>query len=301
MMLLLALLQIAMVLESTSVGAPTSPEISWMPESPTSGSAFAIYVDLPAGARGGDSTEVIGFLQEWDLSFERMSDGRFVALTAAPVGSRQLELSITLAGAGEPEVHVRTINVSPGRFGADTLRVASQFGQTPDSATRVRIAREREQSARVREVAARTHRLWSQPFLRPRTSRVTSGFGRARIFNGQLRSRHWGVDLDGDNGDTVVVANDGIVELVADHYYAGNVVFVNHGGGLVTAYLHLSQTLVEAGQPISRGDPVGLVGSTGRVTGPHLHWSARLGPVLFNPLTLLDESIAAVAAPRGEQ
>ena len=106
------------------------------------------------------------------------------------------------------------------------------------------------------------------------------------MFNGTLTSRHLGVDFRGATGQPVRAANRGVVALVDDFFLAGNVIYIDHGGGLVTAYFHLSKALVVAGDTVERGQEIGLVGSTGRVTGPHLHWSARYGAVTVNPLDL---------------
>ena len=106
------------------------------------------------------------------------------------------------------------------------------------------------------------------------------------MFNGTLTSRHLGVDFRGAVGAPVTAANKGVVALVGDFFLAGNVVYIDHGGGVVTAYFHLSKTMVSQGDTVSRGQEIGLVGSTGRVTGPHLHWSARYGTVTVNPLDL---------------
>lgn len=106
------------------------------------------------------------------------------------------------------------------------------------------------------------------------------------MFNGTLTSRHLGVDFRGKTGDPIVAANRGVVALVDNFFLAGNVVYIDHGGGIVTAYFHMSKTLVAAGDTVEQGQKIGLVGSTGRVTGPHLHWSARYGAITVNPLDL---------------
>jgi murein DD-endopeptidase MepM/ murein hydrolase activator NlpD len=85
----------------------------------------------------------------------------------------------------------------------------------------------------------------------------------------------------------VRAANRGVVALVSNFFLAGNVVYIDHGGGLVTGYFHLSRTVVAEGDTVARGDKIGEVGATGRVTGPHLHWSARYGALTVNPLDLL--------------
>ena len=145
--------------------------------------------------------------------------------------------------------------------------------------------------------------MWTAPFIRPRASVVTSEFGSGRLFNGELTARHLGVDFRGAVGEPVRAANRGVVALVDNFFLAGNVVYVDHGAGVVTAYFHLSKTLVATGDTVSRGQVIGLVGSTGRVTGPHLHWAARYGAITVNPLDLLKiertwYSASTVRAPR---
>ncbi len=156
-----------------------------------------------------------------------------------------------------------------------------------DAETQARVDRE---NAKAREIGRRAHstpRMWTSPFLRPRQSIVTSRFGSGRMFNGTLSSRHLGVDFRGATGDPIYAANRGVVALVADFFLAGKVVYIDHGAGIVTAYFHISKPLVAAGDTVERGHKIGLVGATGRVTAPHLHWSARYGAQTVNPLDLV--------------
>lgn len=129
--------------------------------------------------------------------------------------------------------------------------------------------------------------MWTASFLKPRTSVVTSEFGSGRSFNDKVTSRHLGVDFRGAVGEQVRAANRGVVALVDRFFLAGNVVYIDHGGGVVTSYFHLSKTLVAPGDSVKRGQVIGVVGKTGRVTGPHLHWAARYGENTVNPLDLL--------------
>ncbi|HXI20382.1 MAG TPA: M23 family metallopeptidase, partial [Gemmatimonadales bacterium] len=117
---------------------------------------------------------------------------------------------------------------------------------------------------------------------------ITSPFGTAREFNGTVLSRHLGTDFEGRVGDPVRAANRGRVALVADFYLAGRAVYLIHGDGLVSAYFHLSRALVRPGQIVGRGQLIGEVGRSGRVTGPHLHWVMRYGAVTVDPESVLD-------------
>ena len=167
------------------------------------------------------------------------------------------------------------------------LRVSKVFTAKPDSLTEARIERENEEARAVGRHAHTTPELWTQPFLRPRSSRITSSFGSGRLFNGRLASSHGGVDFAGQPGDPVVATNRGVVALVDNFFLAGNVVYIDHGGGVVTGYFHLTQALVAVGDTVERGQQIGLVGATGRVTGPHLHWSARYGEHTVDPMGLI--------------
>jgi murein DD-endopeptidase MepM/ murein hydrolase activator NlpD len=168
-----------------------------------------------------------------------------------------------------------------------SLAVSTRFTQPLDAKTQARIARE---NALARDVGRKAHAnppRWTESFLKPRDARVTSDFGTGRVFNGKLTSRHLGVDYQGAVGAPILAANQGIVALVDTFFLAGRVVYIDHGGGVVTAYFHMSQPLVAKGDTVARGQRIGLVGATGRVTGPHLHWTARFGTQTMNPVDLL--------------
>jgi murein DD-endopeptidase MepM/ murein hydrolase activator NlpD len=151
----------------------------------------------------------------------------------------------------------------------------------------VRINRERGLSLEAARRAHELPRLWEGPFLRPRPTRVTSPFGAGREVNGVWRSTHSGLDISGRKGDPVRASNRGVVALVGNFFYGGISVYVLHGAGLLTVYFHLSRALVSAGDTVERGQVIGRVGATGRVSGPHLHWGAQYGAIAFDPADLL--------------
>jgi murein DD-endopeptidase MepM/ murein hydrolase activator NlpD len=108
------------------------------------------------------------------------------------------------------------------------------------------------------------------------------------VYNGEVQSRHLGTDFAGAIGAPVRAPAQGVVALVADFYLAGRAVYIDHGAGLVTAYFHLSKALVREGDTVVAGQRIGLVGRSGRVTGPHLHWVARYGAISVDPMSLLN-------------
>ncbi len=131
-------------------------------------------------------------------------------------------------------------------------------------------------------------RLWRGPFVRPVAgSEAPTGFGARRIINGKPRAPHAGVDYAVPLGTPVVAANTGRVALVADYFFPGRLVVLDHGLGLYTLYFHLDTVTVAEGDRADRGQPLGTVGMTGRTTGPHLHFGAQLGPARIDPAALL--------------
>jgi murein DD-endopeptidase MepM/ murein hydrolase activator NlpD len=215
----------------------------------------------------------------------RVVGDSFEALGAVPVDSSN-GLTLTLfCDARDPRAVRLATRASAYRL--EALRVAPRFSETPDSAL---AARQRDEAARAAAVSLASHdvpRLWRAPFRAPRPSRTTSGFGNGRTFNGVVTSRHMGLDYAGAVGAPVVAVNRGVVRLVDRFYLGGNVIYVDHGEGLVTAYLHLSRQRVAVGDTVERGQRLGDVGATGRVTGPHLHLIARYGQISVDPASML--------------
>lgn len=128
--------------------------------------------------------------------------------------------------------------------------------------------------------------LWEGPFLRPVTGEVVGPFGRNSIINEQPRSPHSGVDLRAERGTPVKVMNHGRVALTGDHFFTGLTVVIDHGGGIQSMFFHLDKILVQENQRVTKGEVLGLVGSTGRSTGPHLHLGVRVNGARVDPLGL---------------
>jgi murein DD-endopeptidase MepM/ murein hydrolase activator NlpD len=179
-----------------------------------------------------------------------------------------------------------TVALTPGTYPTERLRVAPRFTAPLDSALAERVAREGARAREAGRLAHHTPSLQSPRWTRPRPSRITSAFGRGREFNGVVTSRHLGTDFAGAVGAPVVAANRGIVRIVDRFYFGGNVIYLDHGDGISTAYLHLSRQLVAEGDTVQPGQVIGRVGATGRVTGPHLHLIARYGTMSLDPMTL---------------
>lgn len=276
--------------ELSSETAPVivmEPVVTWSPEAPGEGRLFRVRV---TASEHTPLMGVHGTVAGEELHFEQTSEGDFESLAAMPVGTEEAvtaRIRAVYRVGGEGRLEAR-IPVMPGDYAHEELRVAPRFGSPLSDEDRARLESDRVKARGASARAHRTPRMWGDFAIMPRDSRVTSGFGDGRIFNGQVSSRHMGLDLRGNPGDTVVAAAKGVVEVVAPFLLAGNVVYLNHGGGVVSGYFHLSRQLVSEGDTVEAGAPVGLVGATGRVTGPHLHWVVRYGNVSVDPRSLLD-------------
>lgn len=127
----------------------------------------------------------------------------------------------------------------------------------------------------------------SSEFIVPLSSKITSAFGRARTYNGSLKSYHGGTDFRAATGVPIVASNDGVVVIAKDRFYAGGSVIIDHGHGVYTSYFHLSAIDVKKGDRVQKSQIIGLAGATGRVTGPHLHFGIRVNGEQIDPLQFI--------------
>ena len=186
-----------------------------------------------------------------------------------------------------------------GHFRIQRLNVDPKYVEVPPS----EVERVKADAARVHAAyaGAEAERRWSS-FARPLAA-VGRNFGARRVYNGKTRSFHAGLDMPARAGTPVAAAADGRVALAGDLYFSGGTVLLDHGGGLFTQYMHLSRVDVKEGDVVAKGAVVGLVGATGRATGPHLHWGARWNGARVNPLALvaLPRWPAPPAVPHGPE
>jgi murein DD-endopeptidase MepM/ murein hydrolase activator NlpD len=180
-----------------------------------------------------------------------------------------------------------TLRVLPRPYAEESLEVDPRKVRLTRAARR-RVARERKQVVPL--FSLRTHPAFSLPLGSPvLDAPPPRNFGTRRLFNDEPRSSHGGVDYRVPTGAPVLSADAGLVVLVARHFFAGWSVFVDHGAGLVSMYMHLSRASVRTGQRVARGERLGLSGATGRVTGPHLHFGLRWRGARVDPALLLGD------------
>ena len=242
--------------------------VSWSP-APHEGAAFGIVIhERPTGRI---PVAIEGEFAETAVRFGRMGTLWF-GVAAVPIGisgPRTLTLRMSFEDGASSEQKI-DMHVTSTRFASTSLSVNPRFSSPPADVLE-RIRYERELVRDLLETVTPEWRL-DGPFETPRPLDITSPFGQARMFNGELRSRHTGLDLRGRTGAPVRSAGRGRVVFAGNLYFAGNAVYIDHGLGVYTGYFHLSRILVKAGDELSSGDLLGEVGATGRVTAAHLHW-----------------------------
>jgi murein DD-endopeptidase MepM/ murein hydrolase activator NlpD len=212
-----------------------------------------------------------------------IADGRWEAVVGIDLDVKP-GTQIVRAEAGGVNA-TRELVVKPKTFRTRRLTVDPDFVTPPPSAE-ARIEADAKLLARTWESSA-PERLWNTPFTRPVSEPANSAFGTRSIFNGLPRNAHGGADFLSPAGTQVRAPNAGRVLVARDLYYSGNTVIVDHGLGLFSMFAHLSAFDVQEGERVENRAPLGRVGATGRVTGPHLHWAVRANGARVDPLSLL--------------
>ncbi len=263
------------LLAARAGAAGTEASIEVRPTSARPGDVLLVLVrgaaHLPSGTAG---TRPLHFY---------VQDDHHEALVPLPLEEETGPLSVHVDVDGT-EISA-AVEVQPGNFPQRELTVDQKF-IAPPASVKARIAADQRAFAKAWRTAFGP-RAFTEGFARPRDAEVTARFGDQRMLNGRKKTVHYGLDLDGQVGDPVTAANDGTVVLVRDCYTSGNTVLLSHGGGVFTGYFHLSAFKVKPGAHVKRGELLGLVGKTGRVTGPHLHFLARVDHLYVNPEALL--------------
>jgi len=175
--------------------------------------------------------------------------------------------------------------VSGKTFPSKRIRVAKRFTSLTSADIR-RIKNEKEILGRIYGTLA-PRWLGNGRFIMPLRGKITGTFGEKRVFNDNFVSRHRGIDIRSPEGTPIKASNSGEVVLARNLYFSGNTVIISHGIGLFSIYCHLSKTIVREGASVNKGKIIGYTGSTGRSTGPHLHWGLRLADNYADPLSIV--------------
>ena len=200
------------------------------------------------------------------------------------------EETTTQSQAGDTQRATKSLShqfeVHPKQYTQQRITIKNQALVDPPAETLARIRTESVRQRKLYQTFSPGVDL-SRGFLKPVEGITTSLFGHRRFFNDKARSPHSGLDIAADHGTPIKAAAAATVTLAGDLYFNGNTIFLDHGQGLITMYCHMSKLLVNTGDQIKQADIIGLVGATGRATGPHLHWSVSLGGTRIDPQSFL--------------
>lgn len=267
------------------VAQPLDPNhsVTLTPAVVVAGSPVLIHVNAPRDA------ELEGKWMGRKLEFFAAKSGHgWYSLAGvdveAAVGASTLSIAEHDHGGSVRDLS-RTVEILAAHYRTGTLTVAPKFVEPPPEELN-RIKAESELKQKVFAASA-GEPLWTANFSLPVPSQATDSFGTRRMFNGKLASIHKGMDFRAKTGTPVRAGNSGVVVLAQPLFYEGNCVIIDHGLGLFTLSMHLSRIDVKVGQRVAKGALLGLSGATGRVTGPHLHWSVRWEGANLDPAKLL--------------
>lgn len=209
-------------------------------------------------------------------------DGKFIIAFNRDAG-QSAQMVATLENG---EMVRKFFHIAPRDWKIEHVNVARRSGG-PSAAFMAVRRPELEQIHAARQVKSSSEG-WRQSFIWPARGRISGMFGSQRIYKGEPGSYHSGVDIAGRTGTSFVAPADGVVTLVAEKPFSleGNLLMIDHGMGLNSAFLHASEILVEEGQEVKRGQTIGRIGATGRATGPHLHWSMKWNDARIDPILL---------------
>lgn len=213
-----------------------------------------------------------------------VQSGGYSALVGIPLGASPGAQTLVWRPPGGAQRHIG-FSIQAHAYPQQKLQIANRNQVNPDAQSLKRITREQtEILASFRTHSATTPVL---DFVMPAQGPLSSNFGLRRVINGEGRSPHSGIDIAAPAGAPVRAPSPGTVLRVGDYFFTGNTVFLDHGGGVVSLYCHLSKVSVRAGAQLRTGDLIGQVGATGRATGPHLHWAVSLNDARVDPRLLL--------------
>lgn len=216
-----------------------------------------------------------------ELPFGGCGEGCFVAVASMPVNAEPGKYAVEVSADGSSMALAFT--VEEGSFALQELTLPEgKVTLSPEDEKRANL-----EAARLRALWPRQgERLWEGGFIMPLDNSHSTRFGTRRIMNGIKKSVHSGLDIRGGMGEEVRAANSGRVALAEEQFFGGNTLVLDHGQGIYTIYMHLSGFNAAVGRHVSRGEVIGFVGSTGRSTGPHLHYGVKINSVNTNPVSL---------------
>jgi murein DD-endopeptidase MepM/ murein hydrolase activator NlpD len=276
LLILFFLLSVLFVLGTDASAKSLRAEIS--PRKIKPGDVFFIRV------KNAKSSEVpVASLAGGEFSFSACGEGCFIAIGAADIKATPGPHIVKMKVGSER----RNLRISVKRVRFPMVKLTLPEDKVILSPGDLERARNEEKKLEgiFQTISGK---LWNGAFVMPLENELSTTFGTERIMNEKLVSVHKGIDIRGKEGEDVKASNDGRVAVAEGLFFGGNTVVIDHGQGVFTVYMHLSKMKVSPGDLVSKGEIIGFVGSSGRATGPHLHFGAKVAYIPVNPVSLIE-------------
>ncbi|PHQ66124.1 MAG: peptidase M23 [Sulfurimonas sp.] len=264
---------------------------------------FSFNVDISNSTISNGRTAIIEFKKEKSIEYKRLVfDKKSYKIYKHPLDAKKMYVLLPVSYYEKPsdkKVEVlysenskekrKTIffRIEDGKYKKEKIHVQKSKVNPKNKEVKKRIAKEYAEAMKIYGTSTPISKI-SSKFIAPMKSKITSSFGKARVYNDTLNGYHSGTDYRAKVGTPIKASNDGVVVLVKERFYSGGTVILDHGHGIYTCYYHMSDFGVKKGQLVNKADVIGLSGVSGRVTGPHLHFSARVGGEQVDPLQLIE-------------
>lgn len=266
----ISLLGILLALSSTSLGLPKSNPV------PGGIVTMAVGSEIEEKPKVFFNTRQVAVVRG-----EGKLAGQWVAVVGLPLSTKSGRHEIRVNGEG------KGFNVQAKDYPEQHIKLKTRKHIDLSDADLKRHRGEKKKA----QAAFKNYETALEPdlaFLKPVSGPYSSPFGLKRFYNGEPRNPHSGLDIAAPTGTPIKSPAQGTVVLTGDFFFNGNVVYIDHGQGVVSMYCHMDRIDVKAGDNVNKGQPIGTVGATGRVTGPHLHWSVSLNNARIDPMLLLE-------------
>jgi murein DD-endopeptidase MepM/ murein hydrolase activator NlpD len=223
-------------------------------------------------------------------------EAKWFAVVGLPLSFRTGEHELRIIGDDGHKL-LQSFTVRPKKYGEEHITLSNKRMVNPTREDMKRIDRD---SGEIRAAFTTWREIDTPPltFDLPVEGPISGVFGTHRFFNGQERQPHSGVDLAAPRGTPILAPADGVIVGTGEYFFNGRTVFIDHGQGLISMYNHMDRIAVNVGETVKRGQRIGDVGMTGRVTGPHLHWGVSLNDVRVDPLMFVPEEVIKHSASR---
>ena len=265
-------------------------------------SLFALDFSLSNSTTSNARTVYIEFAKDKNINYEKLVMGKRVySIFSHPSDKSKMYALVPISYYQKPsDEKVKVIYLDNGtersktillkvedaKYKKEKIQVQKSKVNPKSKKVKKRIAKEYKEAMDIYATATKQNYV-SSKFILPMHSKITSDFGKARVYNNTLNGYHSGTDFRAKIGTPIEASNDGVVVLAKNRFYSGGTVILNHGHGIYTCYYHMSKISVKKGDKVHKSQILGLSGDTGRVTGPHLHFSARVGGLQVDPLQLI--------------